>query len=97
MTSAALAPDAPAIAARRPRRLAPTAYLTAAISIAVISVMGAPIVLSALASIKTAADASASPPHYLPSALVSRTTQRSFATRRAWRPMSATPLSSPSS
>ncbi len=69
MTSAALAPDAPAIAARRPRRLAPTAYLTAAISIAVIAVMGAPIVLSALASIKTAADASASPPHYLPSAL----------------------------
>ena len=69
MTSAALAPDAPAIAARRPRRLAPTAYLTAAISIAVIAVMGAPIVLSTLASIKTAADASASPPHYLPSAL----------------------------
>jgi len=69
MTSAALAPDAPAIAARRPRRLAPTAYLTAAISIAVIAVMGAPIVLSTLASIKTAADASASPPHYLPAAL----------------------------
>jgi len=69
MTSAALAPDDPAIAARRPRQLARTAYLTAAISIAVIAVMGAPIVLSALASIKTAGDASASPPHYLPSAL----------------------------
>ena len=69
MTSTALAPDAPAIAAQRPRRLAPAAYLTAAIAIAVISVMGAPIVLSALASIKTAADASAAPPHYLPRAL----------------------------
>jgi multiple sugar transport system permease protein len=69
MTGAALAPDAPAIAARRPRPLARTAYLTAAVSIAVIAVMGAPIVLSALASIKTAADASASPPHYLPAAL----------------------------
>jgi multiple sugar transport system permease protein len=69
MTTAALAPDAPAIAARRPRRQAGTVYLVGAISIAVIAVMGAPIVLSALASIKTAADASASPPHYLPSAL----------------------------
>jgi multiple sugar transport system permease protein len=69
MTGAALAPDTHAIAARRPRPLARTAYLTAAVSIAVIAVMGAPIVLSALASIKTAADASASPPHYLPAAL----------------------------
>jgi multiple sugar transport system permease protein len=69
MTSAAPAPDAPAIASRRPRRQAGTVYLVGAISIAVIAVMGAPIVLSALASIKTAADASASPPHYLPSAL----------------------------
>jgi multiple sugar transport system permease protein len=69
MTSAALAPDAPAIAARRPRRLPRTAYLTAAISIAVIAVMAAPIVLSALASIKTAADASATPPRYLPAQL----------------------------
>ncbi len=69
MITAALAPDAPAIAARHPHRLARTAYLAAAISIAVIAVMGAPIVLSALASIKTASDASASPPHYLPSAL----------------------------
>ena len=43
MTSAALAPDASRH--RRPayaRRLAPTAYLTAAISIAVIAVMAAP-------------------------------------------------------
>jgi multiple sugar transport system permease protein len=69
MTSAALAPDTPAIAARRPRRQAGIAYLIGAISIAVIAVMGAPIVLSFLASIKTAADASASPPHYLPAAL----------------------------
>jgi multiple sugar transport system permease protein len=35
----------------------------------VIAIMAAPIVLSALASIKTAADASAIPPHYLPRAL----------------------------
>ena len=43
--------------------------MVAAISIAVIAIMIAPIVLSSLASIKTAADASAVPPHYLPQAL----------------------------
>jgi hypothetical protein len=37
----------------------------------------APIVLSGLASIKTAPDASAIPPNYLPRALISRTTPRS--------------------
>jgi multiple sugar transport system permease protein len=69
MTSAVLAPDAPAVVARRPRAQARTGYLIGAISIAVIAIMGAPIVLSALASVKTAAEASAVPPHYLPSAL----------------------------
>ena len=68
MTTAALAPEAAALAARR-RAMAPGTYGIVAISIAVIAIMAAPIVLSALASIKTAADASAIPPHYLPRAL----------------------------
>jgi multiple sugar transport system permease protein len=68
MTSAALAPEAPAVAAARRRALTPAAFAIVAISIAVITVMAAPIVLSGLASIKTAADASAIPPHYLPRA-----------------------------
>jgi multiple sugar transport system permease protein len=68
MTTAALAPEAAAVAARR-RAMAPGTYGIVAISIAVIAIMAAPIVLSALASIKTAADASAIPPHYLPRAL----------------------------
>src|SRR5208282_3936230 len=58
MTSAVLSPEAPAMVARRPRPQARAAYLIDAISIAVIAIMGAPIVLSALASVKTAADAS---------------------------------------
>ena len=69
MTNAALVPEAPALAVARRRQQAPAAYMVAAISIAVIAIMIAPIVLSALASIKTAADASAVPPHYLPQAL----------------------------
>ena len=68
MTTAALAPEAAAVAARR-RAMAPGTYGIVAISIAVIAIMAAPIVLSALASIKTAADASAIPPHYLPRVL----------------------------
>ena len=69
MTNAALVPEAPALAVAHRRQQAPAAYMVAAISIAVIAIMIAPIVLSALASIKTAADASAVPPHYLPQAL----------------------------
>jgi multiple sugar transport system permease protein len=69
MTSAALAPDAPALTAARRQGLSPAAYAIIAISIAVIAIMAAPIVISALASVKTAADASAIPPHYLPRAL----------------------------
>ena len=68
MTTAVLAPEAAAVAARR-RAMAPGTYGIVAISIAVIAIMAAPIVLSALASIKTAADASAIPPHYLPRVL----------------------------
>jgi len=67
MTGAALAPEAPALAAAR--RRTPAAFAVAAISIAVIAVVASPIVLSGLASIKTAADAAAIPPHYLPRAL----------------------------
>jgi multiple sugar transport system permease protein len=69
MTSAAAVPEAPALTVARRRPQALTAYVVVAIAIAVIAIMIAPIVLSALASIKTAADASAVPPHYLPRAL----------------------------
>ena len=58
-----------AISAPRGGRAAPGAYLAAAACVAVIAIMAAPMALSFLASIKTAADASASPPHYLPQAL----------------------------
>jgi multiple sugar transport system permease protein len=68
MTSAALGPDASTAAPRR-RAITPTVFWVGVISIAVIAIMAAPIVLSGLASIKTAADASAIPPHYLPRAL----------------------------
>lgn len=68
MSSAMLA-DGATIAITRPRRRAARGYLVGAISIAVIAIMAAPLVLSALASVKTAAEASAIPPHYLPSAL----------------------------
>ena len=67
MTSAALAPEASTATTRR--TATPAAYGIVAISIAVIAIMAAPIVFSGLASIKTAADASAIPPHYLPRAL----------------------------
>jgi multiple sugar transport system permease protein len=67
MTSAVLAPEVDTVATRR--ALTPAAYVAVAISIAVIAIMAAPIILSALASIKTAADASAIPPSYLPRSL----------------------------
>jgi multiple sugar transport system permease protein len=67
MSSAVLAPEANTLATRR--AVTPAAYVAVAISIAVIAIMAAPIVLSGLASIKTAADASAIPPQYLPRAL----------------------------
>lgn len=51
------------------RAAAGRGYLIAAICIAVIAVMLAPVVVSFLASVKTSAGASASPPTYLPQSL----------------------------
>ena len=48
---------------------APIRYLIGAVAIFLAALMLAPVVLSFLASIKTGADASASPPNYLPKAL----------------------------
>ena len=60
-------PSAPARrAAPRRRRLAPSVYLAAAACVAVLAIMAAPLVFSLLASIKSAIEASASPPSYLP-------------------------------
>jgi multiple sugar transport system permease protein len=59
----------PAGAARKGRQLAPSAYLIGAICVVVVALMAAPLALSFLASIKSTADASAVPPHYLPEAL----------------------------
>ena len=67
MTGAIAAVAAP-LSARR-KRIAPPAMLAGAACVVVIVVMGAPLALSFLASIKTPADASAVPPHYLPHAL----------------------------
>ncbi len=68
MTAAVVVTGARALPARR-KRLAPSALLAAAACVGVIAVMGAPLALSFLASIKTPADASAIPPHYFPEAL----------------------------
>ena len=51
---------------RAARRAPPSVYLVVAACVAVIAIMAAPLVFSFLASIKSAAEASASPPHYLP-------------------------------
>jgi multiple sugar transport system permease protein len=69
MTAATLATEAEAIAAAPQRRRSAAAWLVAAACVAVIAIMAAPMALSFLASIKTPADASAVPPHYLPQAL----------------------------
>ncbi len=70
MTAAALTSEsARTISAPRGGRAARGAYLATAACVAVIAIMAAPMALSFLASIKTAADASAVPPHYLPKAL----------------------------
>jgi multiple sugar transport system permease protein len=69
MTAAALSTEAEAISAPHPGRGTPAAYLVASACTAAIAIMAAPMALSFLASIKTAADASAAPPHYLPQAL----------------------------
>jgi multiple sugar transport system permease protein len=70
MTVAALTSETErAISTPRGGRAPPGAYLAIAACVAVIAIMAAPMALSFLASIKTAADASAVPPHYLPQAL----------------------------
>ena len=69
MTAAAIAARSDAIAATPQGRRSATAWLVAAACVAVIAIMAAPMALSLLASIKTPADASAVPPHYLPQAL----------------------------
>jgi multiple sugar transport system permease protein len=70
MTLAAMTDEAQrVISAPRGGRSARSAYLATAACVAVITVMAVPMALSFIASIKTAADASAAPPHYLPRAL----------------------------
>jgi multiple sugar transport system permease protein len=69
MSAVALSTETAAISAPHGRRFAPAVFLTAAACLAVMAIMSAPLALSFLASIKTPADASASPPHYLPQAL----------------------------
>ena len=69
MTSVSLAPSSASFANRRLGRRPAIAYLIGALCVGVAALMAAPIVLSFLASIKTAADASAAPPHYLPGIL----------------------------
>ena len=69
MTAAAIAARPEAIAAAPQGQRSAAAYLAAAACVVVIAIMAAPMALSFLASIKTPADASAVPPHYLPQAL----------------------------
>lgn len=57
---------------------APVRYLVAAVAIFVAALMLSPIILSFLDSIKTTADASASPPSYLPHALSLENYQKIF-------------------
>ena len=64
MTVAALTSETErAISTPRGGRASPGAYLAIAACVAVIAIMAGPMALSFLASIKTAADASAVPPH----------------------------------
>ena len=69
MSAIAPATEAGTISRSQGQRAAATAYFGSAACIGVIAIMSAPLVLSFLASIKTAEDASAVPPHYLPGAL----------------------------
>ncbi len=69
MSALAPATEVRLIAAPKGERAATAAWLAAAACIGVVTIMGAPLVLSFLASIKTPEDASAVPPHYLPGAL----------------------------
>jgi multiple sugar transport system permease protein len=65
MSAATIASDSGALAPRRRRRVAPSAYLAVAACAAVMAIMAAPLVFSFFASIETATEAS-SAPHYLP-------------------------------
>ena len=65
MSAATIAPDTSALAPRRKRRVAPSAYLAVAACAAVMAIMAAPLVFSFFASIETPTEAS-SAPHYLP-------------------------------
>ena len=69
MSAVALSTETAALSAPHGRQFAPAVFLTAAACLAVIAIMSAPLALSFLASIKTTAEASESPPHYLPQAL----------------------------
>ena len=51
------------------KRARPSVYLAAAACVAIIAIMAAPLVFSFLASIRTAAEAAAAPPHYWPQTL----------------------------
>ena len=66
MSATTIAADIGALAPRRRRRAAASAYLVGAACVAVMAIMAAPLVFSFLASIESPAEASAAPPHYLP-------------------------------
>jgi multiple sugar transport system permease protein len=66
MSATTIAAEMGALAPGSKRRTAPSAYLVAAVCVAVIAIMAAPLVFSFLASIESAAEASAAPPHYFP-------------------------------
>ena len=68
MSATTIDADMGAPALRHARRAGPSVYLAAALCVAVIAIMAAPLVLSFLVSIEPAAEASAAPPHYLPQA-----------------------------
>jgi multiple sugar transport system permease protein len=70
MTDATLSkPMAAAMSERKAASSSGARYVVAAIAVFIATLMLAPIVVSFLASIKTVADATAVPPHYLPQAL----------------------------
>ena len=66
MSATTIAADIGALAPRRKRGTATSAYLVGAACVAVIAIMAAPLVFSFLASIESTAEASAAPPHYFP-------------------------------
>jgi len=65
MSASAIAMGLGPLAPRR-KRVAPSVWLVVAACVAAIAIMAAPLVFSFLASIRSAVEASAAPPHYLP-------------------------------